>query len=649
VHPGSLSARNISWVIASFLLAAAPHARHVPVWLTVLVIVLVGWRLYLAHVRTGLPGRPVLLMSVLASAASVYLHYGTLFGRDAGVALLIVMLTLKLLEVKSTRDGMLLIFLSYFLLITNFLYSQTIATALYMLFCVWIITASMVGLHHTASLRSTIFELRTAGALLVQSVPLMLVLFVLFPRVPGPLWALPSASQRSLTGLSDTMTPGSITHLTLSEDVAFRVTFDSEMPPVKRLYWRGPVLWHYDGRTWHAPRPHYAAPTFDVRYFPVEYTVVLEAHGKPWLFAVDLPGKLPPDSIATTDLQMLSGKPVTTRRRYQMVSFLDYTYGVGESRATLDAALYLPAGFNPRALAHAKELRARYRSDRDLMHAVLNLFHADGYRYTLSPPPLGAHSVDEFLYGTKSGFCEHYASAFAILMRGAGIPARVVTGYLGGEVNPIGNYLMVRQADAHAWNEIWLAGEGWIRVDPTAAVAPARIERGITAALPDATALPLLIRDDYALLRGLRLTWDSLANTWNLRVLGYTPERQRALLTHVGLDDTTWRTLALLLLGITSVVMLVLSAFTLYNLRVRMRDPVRAAYSAFCDKLRDRGVARAPHEGPVSYAERVSRARPDLQPVVGRFIALYVALRYSNASSAEGVAQLQQLAREFRP
>lgn len=647
MHRDSLTARNVLWVIAAFVLAAAPHAQRVPLWLTTLVMLIVAWRLYLARMRVALPQRPVLLMTVLASAASVYVHYGTFFGRDAGVALLIVMLTLKLLEVKSPRDGMLLIFLSYFLVITNFLYSQTIATALFMLFCVWVITGSMVGLHYTTPPRSSTSQLRAAGALLAQSVPLMLVLFVLFPRVQGPLWALPTAPERSMTGLSDTMTPGNITHLTLSEDVAFRVTFESEMPAVKQLYWRGPVLWHYDGRTWHAPHPRYASPTFDARYIPVEYTVTLEAHGKPWLFAVDLPGMLPPDSIATTDLQMLSAKPVTTRRRYQMVSFLDYTYGIEESQSNLDEARHLPPGFNPRTLAHAKELRTRYADDRELIQAVLKSFNEEGYRYTLSPPLLGQHSVDEFLYGTRSGFCEHYASAFAILMRGAGIPARVVTGYLGGEVNPIGNYLIVRQADAHAWNEVWLRGEGWIRVDPTAAVSPARIERGIAAALPDAAVLPLLIRDDYAFVRGLRFTWDSLANTWNQRVLGYTPERQRALLTHVGLDDTTWRTLALLLLGITGVVILVLAAFTLHNIRVR--DPVKAAYSAFCNKLRDRGMARAPHEGPVSYGERVSRLRPDLQPVVIRFTALYVALRYAGAANPERVAELRQLARDFRP
>jgi transglutaminase-like putative cysteine protease len=645
----ALNLRNTLWLIASFALVAAPHVERIAWWLTLLLASVVLWRLYLARLRLPLPGRAVLLVMVITVTASLYVHYGTFFGRDAAVALLVLMLGLKLLEVRTARDGMLLILLSYFLVIANFLYSQTVPTALYMLLCVWIVTASMIGIHSASSRRSTIDPLRTAGVLLVQSVPLMLVLFILFPRVHGPLWGLPPAGERSSTGLTDTMTPGSIMDLTLSEEVAFRAVFASRMPEVRRLYWRGPVLTDFDGRTWHAPRATYSEQRYGATYAPVEYTVTLEAHGKPWLFALDLPGKLPPRSVATSDLQVIYATPITSRFRYDMVSFLDYTYGENESASTLRGALRLPRGFNPRAIAYGQELRERYREDRDIMQAVLRAFN-EGYTYTLSPPLLGEHSVDEFLFGTKKGFCEHYAAAFAVLMRAAGIPARVVTGYLGGEVNPIGDYLIVRQADAHAWNEIWLRGEGWVRVDPTAAVAPARIERGLTAAVADTRALPLFIRANYPLLRELRLTWDSLANTWNQRVLGYTPERQRALLTRVGLDDATWRTLAALLLAIASAVTMVLGFLTLRRLRVRIQDPVKLAYTAFCNKLHDIGIGRAPAEGPLSYADRVSSTRPDLEAPVRHFTALYVGLRYAGAmSDARSVEELQALARQFKP
>ena len=519
-----LTLRNMLWLTVALVMVGAPHTERVPVWLALLAATLVGWRLYLARMRLRLPHRAILVLIVLGSTAGVYLYYGAIFGRDAGVALLLVMLALKLLEATNRRDGILLIFLSYFLVITNFLYSQTIPTALYMLACVWFITASMIGIHYAHPPRNARHQLRLAGTMLAQSVPLMLVLFVLFPRVQGPLWGMPTDSRAASTGLSDTMTPGSLSNLTLSEAVAFRVTFKSNIPPAKLMYWRGPVLWDYDGRTWRAPRATFGGQPYGAKRFPVAYTVTVEPHGKPWLFALDLPGTIPPNSTVTSDLQLLSRQPVTTRVRYDMVSYLDYSYGEQESVMAREHALELPPGFNPRTLALARDLRRKHAdNDRALMQAVLTMFNQDGYAYTLAPPLLGVHSIDDFLFSTKSGFCEHYASAFAVLMRAAGIPARVVTGYLGGELNPIGDYMIVRQADAHAWTEVWLKDAGWVRVDPTAAVSPARIEQGISAAVGAAGALPLFIRGDLPLLREMRLTWDSLANSWNQWVLGYTP------------------------------------------------------------------------------------------------------------------------------
>jgi transglutaminase-like putative cysteine protease len=339
---------------------------------------------------------------------------------------------------------------------------------------------------------------------------------------------------------------------------------------------------------------------------------------------------------------------VTNRVRYEMVSFLSYNYGADEAPDALQRALKLPPGFNPRTIALAKELRATHGTDERVVQAALRIFNERGYTYTLAPPLLGAHSVDEFMFDTKSGFCEHYSSAFAIVMRAAGIPSRIVTGYLGGELNPIGEYLIVRQADAHAWTEVWLKKQGWVRVDPTAAVAPARIEQGISAAVGASSTLPLFMRSDHPLLRELRLTWDSVANTWNQWVLGYTPERQRALLSRVGLDDATWRTLAVLLLLFTGAITLALALVTLRKLRVRVRDPVKLAYAAFCEKLRARGLPPVPSEGPSTYAERVITARPDLATAVERISRLYVRLRYGRDANVNEVGELQHLARAFK-
>ena len=643
-----LDTRHAQWLAISLALVAAPHVQRLPWWLSGLAAMLIVWRANIARTRSKLPPRVAVIGIVLVASAGVYFQYGTMFGRDAGVALLVVMLGLKLLEMSNRRDALLLIFLSYFLVITNFLYSQTIPTALYMLACVWFITAAMIGVNYARPARSVVPQMRTSAVLLAQAAPLMLVLFVLFPRVHGPLWGMPSDAQRASTGLSDSMAPGSVTDVALSDAVAFRVAFTSPMPEPKSMYWRGPVLWDYDGRTWRAPPRRYAKMSYDAEYKPVEYSVTLEPHGKVWLFALDLPGILPPRTLATSDFQLISPRPVATRLRYEMTSFLEYRYGVNDPQSLLDQALALPAGFNPRTLELANSLKARHKTDRAIVEAAYAMFGRERFFYTLSPPPLGTHMVDEFLFDTKSGFCEHYASAFAVLMRAAGIPARVVTGYLGGEINPIGDYVIVRQAEAHAWTEVWLRGTGWVRVDPTAAVSPARLERGITT-VDAAGTLPLFMRSDNPVMRRMRLTWDSLANSWNQWVLGYTPERQRSLLTRVGLDDATWRTLAGLLLGFVGAVVLVIAFFTLRRLRVRVDDPVQRAYLAFCRKLAARGLARAPAEGPLAYARRIAQSRPDLAGAVADFVALYVSLRYARAARETGVARLKKLAHDFRP
>ena len=643
-----LNPRNVLWLLAALTLVAAPHAERLPWWVTVLAVVLMAWRIYLlGHLRLPLPRKWLLLLIVASATAGIYLHYRSIFGRDPGVTLLIIMLALKTLETRSNRDGILLIFLCYFLIITNFFFSQTILTAVYMLGCVWFITAGMLGLHYTRhpGYRT---QLRASGALIAQAAPLMLALFLFFPRIQGPLWGLPQDAYSGVTGLSDTMAPGSLSNLSLSDAVAFRVGFAALPPPPKQLYWRGPVMWDFDGRTWTTPRRLFGAPRYQTSSAPVAYEVTLEPHNKHWLFALEMPGRLPPRSRATVDFQLISNTPVVQRLRYEMVSYPDTGYGIDESRAVLASATRLPPGFNPRARALAQSLRAKFSDDRALMREVLALFRNQSFFYTLTPPPLGTHTVDEFLFDTKSGFCEHYASAFAVLMRAAGIPTRIVTGYLGGEINPVGGYMIVRQADAHAWTEVWFSGEGWVRVDPTAAVSPLRVESGIGAAVPRTDPLPLMARGDYQWLRQARLTWDSLSNSWNQWVLGYNPERQRSLLSRVGIDDATWRTLTVILIAATGIIMLLLALITLRRLRTAVRDPVRLAYNRFCAKLGRRGLPRDPAEGPLDYAARLARLRPDLAPGIAAITQLYVALRYGAYADSQALQEFKREVSRFR-
>jgi protein-glutamine gamma-glutamyltransferase len=645
-----LSFRSVCWLTAALALVTLPHAERVPWWITLLVCVLAGWRVYLGYVRVPLPSKWLLLTIVAAGTAGVYLHYRTIFGRDAGVALLVLMLTLKLLESRSQRDAMLLTFMGYFLVVTNFLYSQTIPTALYMFACVWFITALMIGLQHADHPGGYRRQLRTAGVLLAQAVPLMAVLFIFFPRVQGPLWGMPSDAYSRTSGLSDWMTPGSFSNLILSDAVAFRVRFTSKMPLPNQMYWRGPVLWDFDGRTWTGARLPHGTPQFDSEQPAVEYVVTMEAHNKRWLFALDLPGKVPSGAVATPDFQLLSLTPVANRLRYEMSSHLEYRNGAAENARNLERALELPAGYNPRTREFAEGLRRTHAGDdKAIVTAVLQRFRNLAYSYTLSPPMLGSHSVDEFLFQTMSGFCEHYSSAFVVLMRSAGIPARVVTGYQGGEVNPVGDYMIVRQADAHAWAEIWLKGVGWIRIDPTAAVSPARVERGIAAAMPASDPLPLLIRGDIPILRDMRLAWDSMANNWNQWVLGYNPDRQAEFLSRVGLDDATWRTLVIILMAATAVITLILSVFMLRKLRLRVRDPVDIAYQRFCRKLENKGLPRGAAEGPLDYARRVTSEHPEWTAAVLPITQLYVGLRYGPGAAPGDIQQLRRLAHEFQP
>jgi transglutaminase-like putative cysteine protease len=627
-----IGSRDIFWLSAGFLLASLPHLLRMPVWISILTIGIAGGRLLQLHLRGKSPAKWLLVLIAVAASVGILLQYRTLFGRDAGVALLVIMLALKLLETRTQRDGMLLGFLGCFLLVTNFLHSQTIPTAAYMLGCAWLLVASLIGMQYTGTWPGWRPPVRRAGILILQGVPLMLVLFLLFPRVQGPLWGLPQDAYAGLSGLSDNMSPGSLNSLILSDAIAFRASFTDGIPEPKDLYWRGPVLWDYDGRTWTAPRIVQSTDDLPDHSPQIEYTVTLEPHNKRWLFALEFPGRRPPRSIATRDMQLLSFTPVRSRMRYDMVSSLGTAYGADDDQSLLARNLRLPPDTNPRTGEFAKELRKKFPNDRNLVADVLARFRNENFVYTLSPPLLGAHPVDEFLFETRRGFCEHYASAFTVLMRAAGIPARVVTGYLGGEVNPVGEYILVRQADAHAWVEIWLENTGWVRVDPTAAVSPARVERGIASALPSTDVLPMFVRGDFAMLQRMRLTLDSITYTWNQWVLGYTPDRQRRFLTYIGFSEATWQTLAFMLMACAGIAVLIGAAFALSDLRGVREDVVKKIYRQFCRKLERQGLQRDPAEGPRVFARRVALQLPELAGAVDEITTLYIALRYGGES-----------------
>jgi len=338
---------------------------------------------------------------------------------------------------------------------------------------------------------------------------------------------------------------------------------------------------------------------------------------------------------------------VRNRIRYEISSHIGYRYGVQESSALLQRALQIPAGYNPATLKFARDLRARARDDAAVIAGVLNVFRSEPFFYTLVPPELGRNSVDEFMFETRRGFCEHYASAFVFILRAAGIPARVVTGYQGGEINPLNDYMVVRQSEAHAWAEVWQPGEGWVRVDPTAAVSPARIQVGIGAALPVGEPLPSSARGDSALFRKLRFTWDAVANSWNQWVLGYTPDRQLQLLRELGFPSASWQTLAVLLMTGCSLVIGIVALRVLGKLRIAAPDPVTRSWRRFCRKLERRGTQRRPAEGPRDFAQRAAAEHPELAPQIAAISDLYVELHYAGSEVRGRVKRLRELVQLF--
>lgn len=624
---------NLVWLLLSLALATAPHLGRLPLWVGPICLVMGLWRLGIMRSNGTLPRKWLLILIAFAAIAGIFAHYHTLLGRDAGVALLVAMIALKLMEMKTLRDTMVVIFLSYFLVITHFFYSQSIPTALYLLLVVLLTTATMIGYSYPQERFPSRPRLRLAGTMLLQAIPLMLVLFVFFPRV-GPLWGLPKDAYSGTTGLSDSMSPGAISQLIRSDAVAFRVRFDDTPPDNSQRYWRGPVLWDYDGRTWSTQRK---PPSGKAQFLPLgqsfSYTITLEPHNQRWLFALDLPAEFPPGSSASADFQILALRPLHQRIRYSLTSYPAYRLGDNLSDEAWERALHLPDG-NPRTMQLAAQWRTSLDSPRTIALQALKMFREEKFFYTLNPPLLGEQAVDDFLFGSRRGFCEHYASSFVFLMRAAGIPARVVTGYQGGDPNPMSDYMIVRQSDAHAWAEIWLDGEGWVRIDPTAAVSPSRIESGIASALPAAELPPALVQLDAEWLMRMRLSWDLFNNNWNQWVLGYDQERQKRFLSgfHHGLGS--WQNMSIAMIGSITMLLSGIAIWMFWRTSRQGIDPVLAIYLRFCTKLARKGIVRAPGEGPVDFAVRASRFRPDLARQISLITRLYVSLRYGQRHSA---------------
>jgi transglutaminase-like putative cysteine protease len=646
-----LDVKNVLWLLVAMVFVVGPHLLRLPVWVTIFFLVTVAWRAWISWSALRSPPRWFMWAVTLATTYGTFLTYGRIFGREAGVTLLIIMAALKLLEMRTQRDVILAIYLGFFLVMTNFLFSQTIPLGLYMLACVWIFIATLVGFNRVGRSPTLRERLRPAGALLIQALPLMVAFFILFPRTQGPLWALPQDAKAGQTGLSETMSPGNIANLIKSDQLAFRVQFENGMPPYRSLYWRGPVLADFDGATWKM-RPYASQGHMDYarQERPSKYVVTLEPHQKTWLFALDVPGSLPEGAQLLSDLQMRYRRPVVERMRYEVLSYLSYRFGDKANRVQLEQALALDETRNPKTVALGRQW-ARENPDPRMLLSRAAQFFGTGFAYTLEPPPLDRHDpFDDFVFNSKQGFCEHFAGAFTLLMRAAGVPARVVTGYQGGEVNPLNNELIVRQADAHAWSEIWVREEGWVRIDPTAAVAPMRVENGVNAALgPIGLQAALIDADKFGLLSNLRFAWQVMNSNWDAWVVGYNMDRQRQFFSGMGVPNVDWRTLGFWLMIAIFAAGTAVAIGLLVHDRPPPREPSLIAWNRFCSKMAAAGLAREPHEGPLDYLRRVSGKRPELARDIEEITRRYVDARYGAGASRDEVRALAKLVADFKP
>lgn len=640
--------RAATWLpMAAFLGACILHIGAPP-WSLAVALVGLAWQFLHLRGVLALPGaawRAAIAFGLLAATAATFRG---ITGLAAGTNLLLVMGAAKLLEIRRPRDARVMIYVTLALLMAAVLENQQLSRVPLYVASVWLSLSALASLGAGAAGLSARIAMTSSARTLLYALPLAALCFVLVPRLPGALWSLP-ADESAVTGLGDEMSPGSISRLSSSEEVAFRVRFEDAPPPLAQRYWRGPVLHDFDGSTWRRSRGQQAMrPLTEPASPAIRYRILQEPTGRNFLFGLDTIASISGRrALQLFDGQLLAVRPVTSAIAYEGVSHLQVrTFG---ELSTLGRRIdtRLPERRNPRALALARELRAASTSDADYVQRTLRYFQQAGLQYTLSPPLLGADSVDELLFGTRLGFCGHFASAYVTLMRAAGVPARVVTGYLGGTWNAVGGYYAVRQSDAHAWAEVWLEGSGWNRVDPTTVVEPERLSRTLGDLLGDRGSLThrMMVRAPW--LGRLRDSWDAAANWWQERVINYNLSAQLALLQKLGLPDADYRVLALALLAGASF----WGAWVSWRTRPRgsaAPDPLARLWHAYARLLNRRGVLVAAHDAPAAVARRAARNHPAASAEIAGFSDQYLRLRFGAGSAAASASELRELRRRLR-
>lgn len=651
------------WSVITLFALVAPHFSRIPVWILAVYVFAALWRIMVYRGRWSFPGRWVKVCLILTSFIGLYISFGTFLGLEPTVALLLTAFALKLIELAERKDAYVLLFLGYFVCVTEFLFSQDLLIVFYSIFTVTLITTALLALHQPEQHKFNPRTIRQAGVMLLQAFPLMVVLFFLFPRI-GPLWTVPIKSHAAKTGVSDFMRPGDISSLSQSTEVAFRAQFVGDIPSAADLYWRGLVFSKLAEGAWTSLR-YFEIPVKQRRQVEPEvsgdelnYTIIMEPTQQNWLYSLRYAKSTQAKVMDSADYRLFSPVILEDEYQYTVKSWPDVDIEPELNDWRRKTELTLPENENPLTLAFAKQLRLESESDRVFVDAVLQKFSREEYIYTLQPPILGDNSMDQFLFQTRRGFCEHYAYAFVVMMRAAGIPARVIAGYQGGEVNPVNKTVIVHQFDAHAWAEVWLEGEGWVRVDPTAAVAPDRIEWGLERAvagegsfLSNSPLSPLRYRS-VIWINNMRLRYDALTWQWQKWIVGYDSETQFEFLQN-WLGEISGRKFALILLGTWALVLIPVGLSLLAKSNVKRITLLDKQYLAFCGKLEKLGLVRGVGEAPGEFSIRAGEALPEMAADIEKITRLYSSLAYANSASGQvsisaGLDELKREVRGFR-
>lgn len=644
-------------LLISIHLSTVPLYTGMPLAIILLILIISFWQLFIIIQNRSMPGKPIQIFIILITFLIILYSYGQLFGQQPGIALITLMTFVKIFETRTSRDCYIVIYSSLFIVASNFFHSQSIWLIIYVFLVVTFLLSVLISLSDRRGTVPLNTRLKIATQFIIYAIPFMLVLFILFPRIPGPLWSLPDDSYISQTGLSEEMSPGSINRLISSSAIAFRVKFDSDIPEHKYRYWRGAVLSMYDGKTWKrndAPKTakaniEYLKQSYNQNKHTFNYKVTLEPTNLNWLLSLEYPINSNNQYTLNREAMLIIKNKLTNVISYDLVSQTK-----ANNRALFAQEDYknrlLPVNLNPKTVALARTLLTTSNAKaQQYINNVLFYFRNNNFIYTLSPELLGINAMDDFLFNSRQGFCEHYASAFVYLMRAAGIPSRVVIGYQGGKMNPLDDYMIVRQSDAHAWAEVWIDNH-WSRVDPTAAVSPGRVEQGIQNAGLEQNKLPLLLVSNNKLIKNIAYLYDSFQNSWNQWVIGFNQKKQNDLLSFLGFKNTSSSSLIFLLVCCLTTTGLIIAWLLFKNNGVES-DRVQHYYFLFCQKLQRYGIQRHSHEGPVDFENRLydelSMSQSDKNDVAFIFKA-YRHLHYGKKQNVDLISRYIKKVKSFK-